>query len=424
MKHAIAPALLFAVALTCLPYHAMAQSSAIRQKLAQDQEEAYGRLGWSMPRYRQADLDARVQRHQEENISQLTGRPGTTAEYDARVMEEILSRVQTMRAKGLLQLPTGYEDPQTYLELAILTDQIETGIQRTFGKDLIPRPVFGTLPTGEVDASVRQESGGYLVAFDSGLFKFADHLSGILALSLPLEGQKGTWFKFSTDRDAIRRHLDSNPAVVARLQTIVRAYVVGGAPALTAAPDAPRLREPFEQIARNLYRGMLLFVLGHEYGHIVTIHQRLSPGDKLPPQWDREVAADGWGVLLSMAASDGATRNAAATIWGMKVFLTCYELIERSVATLATGTETSRRHGQSHPPTELRLQYLPNHFRVVATRFTGGLVPPSPEEVESAIRESKGLDAITELLWERLKPNLVTLHTLGVRPDPVWTSAQ
>lgn len=425
MKRTFSVALSLTAVLACSPQLAATQPPStrdIQQYLERQQEMSYKNLGWTMPTYSQADLDAQIRRLQEENLVESIGQPETTAEYDARVMEEVLGRVQTMRAKGLLQLPTRYEDPRMYLELAILVYQIETGNQRVFGKDLVPRPVFGTLPTGEVNASVKRQSGGYLVAFDSGLFKFADHLSGILALSLPLEGRERTWFRFTTDREAIERHLNANPVIIAHLQTIIRAYVMGGAPALAAAPDAPRLVDPFGRIARILYRDMLLFVLGHEYGHIIALHYGLPSGTTFPTQWGREIAADGWGILFSMTASDGGVRSAAASIWGMKVFLACYELIDRSVATLATGTETSRQQDESHPPTEVRLHYLPDHFRMLAKRLSAGSIPPTPEELENTIRESKSLDAITELLWERLKPGLVALHNQGMRPDAVWHS--
>src|SRR6266851_6753975 len=164
-----------AFALVCWGQLARSQTALpteIEQELQRRQEQEYRRLAWQMPKYSQADLDAWVRHYRDEMLIRLTGCPGTTAEYDAQVLEELPRRIDRLRANGLLKLPTPYEDPKTYLEMAILVQQIEDGMNRSLGANPVPRPVFGTLPTGEIEASVERfaSGAGYLVKFESGLF--------------------------------------------------------------------------------------------------------------------------------------------------------------------------------------------------------------------------------------------------------------
>jgi hypothetical protein len=148
-----------------------ASNTKVQQLLQDQQEEAYRRLGWQPRTYRQADLYAWVKEYETQQLNTFAGRAHSTSEYDAAVNVEISRRIERLGEKELLKLPTKYEDPKAYLEVAILIDQLEEGMTRSFGHTLVPRPVFGTLPTGQVEATASRKGWGdeYFVTFNSGL---------------------------------------------------------------------------------------------------------------------------------------------------------------------------------------------------------------------------------------------------------------
>lgn len=387
------------------------------------QEEAYRRLGWKVEKHAQSDLDAWLHHVYQDQIAALTGRPYTSPEYDAHVIEEVNRRIGRLGERGLLHLPSPYEDPKTYLEMAIVADQIEEGIVTAFGSPIVPHLLFGSLPTGEIQAHAERMEWGneYLVTFESGLFQFADIFSSVAVQALPSpEAAASGWMTIEINRDAIKRHLEAEPAIANNLVEAMVAYLQGGAPQLGRVRTQRPLAEPYQSLAASLYRKILLFSLAHEYGHVVAMDQNLSADNKLPASWSREIAADGWGVMFSMTAAGGGPRNIATSLWEMKFFLACFDFLERGRRTLATGSDYAADSESDHPPNALRLRYFPNHVRAVAKRFHGGPLPASSEQLEGEIRSTEKLDAVLDELWNQVRPMLLSLHDAGVRPGAMW----
>jgi hypothetical protein len=125
----------------------------------------------------------------------------------------------------------------------------------------------------------------------------------------------------SLDREAIEQRLDTDPAIVANLADTIQTYFLLREP----RPDRKRRAGNFDRLheesATTLCRDVLLFALAHEYGHIVAMKRNLGTNPQLSDALSREISADGWSVVFSMAASDGGYRDIATILWGLKVFL-------------------------------------------------------------------------------------------------------
>lgn len=169
-----------------------------------------------------------------------------------------------------IELPTKYEDPITYILISKLAKRIEESAD-----DLsiaIPyRPIIGTLPTGRVNAMAIAvpSSDEFIIVFESGLFYFALLLSKALTMSIPFKGTQEKKLTFSYDIAEVTKKIDANPEILNRFIQVLFAYLLEGRP--SAAPPYI-LEEPYMNLAEILIDSMELFVMGHEYEHIINNH--------------------------------------------------------------------------------------------------------------------------------------------------------
>jgi Zn-dependent protease with chaperone function len=117
-----------------------------------------------------------------------------------------------------------------------------------------------------------------------------------------------------------------------------------------------------------LVRAVNLFVVGHEYGHLIrgdldhgAAARHVLPGaivaEEISHSWRAEFAADEIGLRLSAIALN----QLEVVLAGATVFLSGVGVMDRAVSLLRTGDENAQRIG-SHPPSTARVirlrQYL------------------------------------------------------------------
>jgi hypothetical protein len=352
-----------------------------------------------------------------------------TPEELATLRTSLPAKIQRDRA---MDLPTRFERRDDYLWMRYLADEIEAAAQ-DLGMRIPVRPLLGTLPTGWPNGQSRWVGAEYIVMFDSELFGFGLLLSQVVVLLMPLtRGNKGQ-FSFSNDLSKIEASIDEKPELVQRFCEVVLAYLMRGAPSALTPPY--ELEEPYNSMAEVLHRSMALFLMAHEYGHIILGHhpntgqlQGLfnsvlatsaldSSGEQkeMFRSWFQEHEADARALTLTIRAMQLKGHDVAFSYWGVDFFLSCIDIIEKGVALVRAGEESVNGSSDTHPSTQLRRGIVRDTLRGVLRR--NGL---SEGAAEAPIELGSCLEKTIAKLWARLRPVLVGLHKEGRTVSPIW----
>lgn len=65
----------------------------------------------------------------------------------------------------------------------------------------------------------------------------------------------------------------------------------------------------------------------------------------------------------------------------------------------------------THPPPELRRESLRRRLSEL---------PVHPLEIEGAVHLASGLEAVLDLMWDKVERRFARLHSDGVRPARIW----
>ena len=376
------------------------------------------------------------------NVYRRIGRPPLPTADDLvnlqnHVLEEALrARVPFLDSEGIrklrsemrssfeedagISMPTRYEDRLSYLMILDLAEEIEQ-VVRQLGYSMQKRPVIGTLTSGTLNAMALPvpSSDEYLVVFEGGIFDFANLMSNVVSLALPFRGMEQGNFSFSSrDRD-VDRAIRERPDIPGRFQEVLLAYLLHGR-ANFAPPHSPE--EPHAMLAGFLTHSMELFILGHEYGHIISGHldrpQKFVPAlegkgikqvKEIEYGWTQELEADERGLELMLAAMRRDGTDPALSYWGTELFFSCVEIVERGVSVIAKGKE-SERPPTWHPPPARRRENLRRKMKGSVGR----------EAAKPAMEVGKTVQRIIENLWRTTRPSLRKLHEQKERPAPSW----
>jgi hypothetical protein len=320
--------------------------------------------------------------------------------------------------KAIASTPTKFEDPMTYMLMSGLSRDIEA-IIRKLKVPLSGRPAVGTLPTGSVNAITFQVpmSTQRLVVFEAQLFTFALLISKAVAQILPVESTPDGGTKISADPKHVDALLKANPDAARRFADVVLNYILVGQPA-AAEPYMPEAKH---LIIGNLMRdSMEMFVLGHEYGHILNDHWSTAAQSQsflsefgattLHPNWEEEYVADSFGVMLGIAATSE-TRKVDGPIayCGADLFFSADEKVRAGISLLEYGDE-AHVHINSHPPAYLRRQNL------------HGALPQifDADAAAAMIQLGSSLAHAIDQLWSITRPIVLQMRADGARPAASW----
>jgi hypothetical protein len=136
--------------------------------------------------------------------------------------------------------------------------------------------------------------------------------------------------ELSLDAERVAARVANHPDVFERFADVKLSYVIDGNPAKAKQvyPEAD-----YFVAAASLTHSMELFVLGHEYGHLVHGHldgSRVEVAAALPNaidakpieySWEQEYEADDVGLVLCIATMNERLNSAPATShWGQTSF--------------------------------------------------------------------------------------------------------
>jgi hypothetical protein len=406
--------------------------SVAEKYLEELQREALQASGAPLRKHSSTDAsdvsDAVIERLLQEEAQAFHLSPSEIAAERQRIHERTL-RFRQARAMS------PYEDPELYRELVYFSARIETAIRKN------PQPhdvldqidiALGTLPTGEVNAvsiAVPDHKQSFVIAFESGLFPFAELMSTTVADALPIESEEHGYAVLIEEPDEVRRYILQHPAVQERYQRVLLTYLTEGRVDTLEQSYSDASDVVHQAVATGLYMDMALFVIGHEYGHVVRgdlsdsgselISRRLNGHlvQSVEYDWEKEYGADALGIEFTYLALRERRYNLAAILEGADFFLRCIEVTEQGATLIATGSVRALPGGD-HPPSSLRRAKMRNALHAFLDRFYPGEV--SQQQWATAVKEASNMDQITGLLFDGSQTYLRKQHERGLGLAPAW----
>ncbi|MFE5654653.1 hypothetical protein ACFQ9H_00420 [Streptomyces sp. NPDC056517] len=355
------------------------------------------------------------------DVAQATDWQERMVEIGRRMPEVSEEQLRQAVESGMSPLehwpPRGPDEPLWgYRLIHSLADRLETAFTGSF-----TRPVLGMLITGEINAVtlLAPDSQTHIVAFESELFMFANLFGKAVALAMPHEFREDGSIAFSPGIDDVRRHVRDSPEAARRFRDVVLAYVLRGRPS-GASPYVPT--QAVRVMGSILLDGMELFVLGHEYGHVMAGHladrktsrRMLGTGDvdvtEVAWEWEQEAVADiiGWKLCVGAMGAKFGLELAHA---GVELFFSACEVLDRAVSLLLTGEYAPDPGSSTHPPIDVRRGVVREQVRAELGENAASLL-----DMGTMIQE------IVDVLWEETAPVILDLHRQGAAPDARWTA--
>jgi hypothetical protein len=293
------------------------------------------------------------------------------------------------------------------------------------------RVIVSTLPTGQPDAISRAvpETDQFLILFDPTFFEFLYRLSNDFAELIDPDKMRQEAMRYMATgqerplSESIRyaEHRSLNESFASTLMTFLEKG--------TAPPPRPFDDRAF-QLAEHLRSTALIFVVAHEYAHILLGHLKpdkiglrsVHAGPK-SAEWQDELAADRLAFGVSDAALSGRRLVRAVHFMGTDCFFLCVMLLNLGLDVLSSGRSvsltdmadpsrlTDSQLATSHPIPSLRLAHL--HYW---------------EESKFPLNEYRGMEYHAAVLievasqaWLGVRPGLLRMHATGVKPAASWT---
>lgn len=158
-------------------------------------------------------------------------------------------------------------------------------------------------------------------------------------------------------------------------------------------------------LARSVWMHLLmaaeLFIIAHEYGHHIALHQIEDDSD---PKM-QELEADHLAALITAHVGAEVKLQFAHSGGAGVIALTGHDMVRRARSVLVGGREEPF-NSDTHPPLKQRLLMLDT------LRY-------DPREAEAVRLGRQHVVEIMEGLWELILPDLQKMHARGIRPMPM-----
>ena len=303
--------------------------------------------------------------------------------------------------------PTDYEDPATYNIIMDLSRDIKSVTPKNIRDSSIQ---FGTLPAGPVQALhiIVPNSTEHLIIFESELFYFCNMISKIVATACPISnitykptanGTKKKFVHYSFNLEAVKKNLQRNHVVLRRFRNIILGYLIYDSVAKAPAYIVP---EEYFRLHLLFRTGMELFVLGHEYGHILSGHldkgeyiDKNIAGHKVTEigyEQSMELLADAVGTKLMMDAMYENYRIGICTSYAnAQLFLHALSILEEAAEIIKNVRSID---DGIHPPLKLRRAALRAFMETYGEVF------------QPSLDYASKVESVVEFLWNEIKSDL------------------
>ncbi len=348
------------------------------------------------------DFDAQFQKFQALkkkafNIEDYFASQPSMSEHDKEQMR------QQFQVEFQSTMPTKYQDIDGYSILTKLFQTIETTAKH-LSLTITSQPIIGTAYSKEYNAFAAKvpTTDEHLIVFEGELFILANQLAKIVAQCLPdfKISDESVSFSFKTDR--IKNHILTNKILQQRFADLVEN---GIRKEQATKMKQYYLQEPYGRLQWELLNSLELFVVGHEYGHIVLGHLANSSTfkciikqkevEKISPSWTMEYEADLMGVTLLINTMNQESM-APFCYCGAELFFTFLDLVDRVISFFDNGKEERSEGSQSHPPPLERRERIRLALKTLL----------HPSHLESYQVTSEFLETVYEELWSKYKETM------------------
>jgi hypothetical protein len=295
--------------------------------------------------------------------------------------------------------------------------EIEAAMERR-GLACAPMPYFAIFNTNVVNAyAIRvPSSDDIIVAFDSGALQFFYMMSTFAALLLPVVDQNGGFECSSLPEPELdsywANHISGRPDLLQYCLLSSLAYVWNLSREIMWLPH---FGGPGRfHIATSINAGTRLFLLGHEYGHILAGHFKSATTKRfsalsgntvkvIESSWVREFEADAWAANLAVGAYLAGNRYLNWAVLSLDFFFASLQRLETlrdiSSGKTVSGKEHLSGFSDTHPPLELRRSHFWNCLR--------SLFPK--DAIDSCEKTCRFLDAGMRIALEKALADRVPL---------------
>lgn len=289
---------------------------------------------------------------------------------DAEV-KELKKQVWAEYGAMLKQRPTEYQDPSEYFLIQNLFQRIhDAAVQMSKDNDFTfpEKLTYGTAEIRAFTAFVEDSdnSKDYLLLISSQLFTFANLLAkSIGMLTISQGSDREGMVRFCFNEDHIKQSITENHEAILRFADLVFAY------ALTNRASSARQynvsSEEHMAITSLLRDSFELFIVGHEYSHLLLGHLQEQPQAALAKHyvqlndekielimtnWSQEVNADILAAYLTITAQKRYDFSSAYV--GVDYCLIALIILER----LETQLKGKSLVPVTHPPAEIRRELV------------------------------------------------------------------
>lgn len=212
-----------------------------------------------------SDTDAHQLQHDDSNIASVMDyvKHLNTDFVKLDTNNEILNSLTGILSAHVL--PTRYDAPTSFHLINTLVSNLKNTVER-LGISTENFPLYATVPTGLINAmavNLPCSSAPFLL-FDPQLLTFCNLISKIYAHCLCPPANSN-----SVSRDTVEHTIRNDPTIPKRLTRVLDALVRNGKPGTSRPfPIDPRS----VRLAHDLCKGMELFIVAHEFGHVFSGH--------------------------------------------------------------------------------------------------------------------------------------------------------
>jgi hypothetical protein len=198
-------------------------------------------------------------------------------------------------------LPTRYENPLAAAIIRRASREV-TQAAANLHLEIKTAPGFGTLPTLDINAQsmATPECPNYLVIVDGWLFAFINEMNKIALQTMRVTADPDGGFGLDSSDETFAQIRKSQP----RLRTLLAQTVLTF---LGRDMRAPYFLPPEDEALWTASDdGIELFVVGHEFGHVIAKHRvvpvEATDANAMFAAWKQELEADTYGLLLMASA--------------------------------------------------------------------------------------------------------------------------
>lgn len=191
--------------------------------------------------------------------------------------------------------------------------------------------VIGSVPISSVNGCVfKSPNDGYVIAINDGIFTFFNLLAKVVSSFISVtQNEKTGMLEYNTAKESIDFNIKNNKEGHSRFLDLMNAYLIQGDANYAKPYIEPHFKSHLTSINRDTAE---LFLLSHEYGHIVAGHTEINKSElKIHIKnedlethlvnWVLEAQADSIAANLVISHNRRKKIRFASFIYGNRVFL-------------------------------------------------------------------------------------------------------